>query len=156
MYEWQVDIYIARWMSLAVLSFKSLLFIDSASVGRNSDVRIAQSTFWTGDGDLWVIGCICVAELKEEVVYYDVCEDPEELQSMVQTAIQQTDPPAVSQLKRRLQTLESKRGNICARRAYLRNKKVWASSIHGYSFSEPRGECFLVAFCSLSRVLICA
>ncbi|XP_061830634.1 WASP homolog-associated protein with actin, membranes and microtubules isoform X2 [Nerophis lumbriciformis] len=59
-------------------------------------------------------------ELKEEVVYYDVCEDPEELQSMVP---QQTEPPAVAQLRRRLQTLETKRGHTCARRAYLRNKK---------------------------------
>ncbi|XP_045888003.1 WASP homolog-associated protein with actin, membranes and microtubules isoform X1 [Micropterus dolomieu] len=64
-----------------------------------------------------------IKELKEEVVYYDVCEDPEELQSMVHTGIHPADSPAVSQLKKRLQTLESKRGNICARRAYLRNKK---------------------------------
>lgn len=64
-----------------------------------------------------------IKELKEQVVYYDVCEDPEELQSMVHTGIHQADSPAVSQLKRRLQTLETKRGNICARRAYLRNKK---------------------------------
>lgn len=62
----------------------------------------------------------------EEVVYYDVCEDPEELQSMVHTGVQPTTSSAISQLKRRLHTLESKRGNICARRAYLRNKKVQA------------------------------
>uniref|UniRef100_A0A3Q2QCW9 WASP homolog associated with actin, golgi membranes and microtubules n=1 Tax=Fundulus heteroclitus TaxID=8078 RepID=A0A3Q2QCW9_FUNHE len=64
-----------------------------------------------------------IKELKEEVVYYDVCEDPEELHSMVHTAFQQAEPPLIRQLKRRLQTLETKRGNICARRAYLRNKK---------------------------------
>ncbi|XP_032415735.1 WASP homolog-associated protein with actin, membranes and microtubules [Xiphophorus hellerii] len=64
-----------------------------------------------------------IKELKEEVVYYDVCEDPEELHSMVHTAFQQAEPPLMRQLKRRLQTLETKRGNICARRAYLRNKK---------------------------------
>lgn len=62
-------------------------------------------------------------------MYYDVCEDPEELQSMVHTAIQQAESPAVRQLRRRLQTLETKRGSICARRAYLRNKKVWATAI---------------------------
>lgn len=67
-------------------------------------------------------------------MYYDVCEDPEELQSMVHTGIHQPDPPAVSQLKRRLQTLETKRGNICARRAYLRNKKVCASAADMKSF----------------------
>lgn len=82
------------------------------------------------------LDCVCVVELKEEVVYYDVCEDPEELQSMVQTSIHQTHSPAVTQLKRRLQTLETKRGNICARRAYLRNKKVWASTIDIHLLSE--------------------
>lgn len=46
---------------------------------------------------------------------------------------QQADSPTVRQLKRRLQGLETKRGNICARRAYLRNKKVKGcspSSVH--------------------------
>lgn len=56
-------------------------------------------------------------------MYYDVCEDAEELQSIIDPS-QQADSPAVRQLKRRLQNLEMKRGNICARRAYLRNKKV--------------------------------
>ncbi|KAL6112839.1 whamm [Pungitius sinensis] len=64
-----------------------------------------------------------IKELKDEVVYYDVCEDAEELQSLVHTGIQQADPPAVGHLKRSLQALETKRGRICARRAYLRNKK---------------------------------
>ncbi|KAK2920005.1 WASP homolog-associated protein with actin, membranes and microtubules isoform X1 [Channa argus] len=64
-----------------------------------------------------------IKEMKEEVVYYDVCEDPEELQSIVHTGIQQTESSAVIQLKKSLQALETKRGNICARRAYLRNKK---------------------------------
>lgn len=68
-------------------------------------------------------GCVCVLELKEEVVYYDVCEDAEELQSIVYPG-HPADSPVVRQLKRRLQNLEMKRGNICARRAYLRNKKV--------------------------------
>lgn len=72
------------------------------------------------------LDCIHVSEVKEEVVYYDVCEDPEELRSMVHTGIHPAESPAVAQLKRRLQTLETKRGNICARRAYLRNKKVRA------------------------------
>ncbi|XP_045061659.1 WASP homolog-associated protein with actin, membranes and microtubules [Coregonus clupeaformis] len=65
-----------------------------------------------------------IKELKEEVVYYDVCEDPEELQSLSQTAAP-LDPAhsPVNHLGRRLQQLEAKRGNICARRAYLRNKK---------------------------------
>ncbi|XP_047218958.1 WASP homolog-associated protein with actin, membranes and microtubules isoform X1 [Girardinichthys multiradiatus] len=64
-----------------------------------------------------------IKELKEEVVYYDVCEDPEELHSLVHAAFQQAESPLIRQLRRRLKTLETKRGNICARRAYLRNKK---------------------------------
>ncbi|XP_068597961.1 WASP homolog-associated protein with actin, membranes and microtubules [Brachionichthys hirsutus] len=71
-----------------------------------------------------------IKELKEEVVYYDVCEDLEELQSMVHTGTQQADSPAVRQLKRRLQTLEAKRGTICAQRAYLRNKKDQCMAAH--------------------------
>ena len=74
------------------------------------------------------LDCACASELKDEVVYYDVCEDPEELQSMVHTGTHQAEPPAVRQLRRRLQTLETKRGNICARRAYIRNKKVSRTS----------------------------
>ncbi|KAJ7994583.1 hypothetical protein DPEC_G00250970 [Dallia pectoralis] len=65
-----------------------------------------------------------IKEHKEEVVYYDVCEDPEDLQSLLQTAapVGHAHSP-VNHLERRLQQLEAKRGNICARRAYLRNKK---------------------------------
>lgn len=69
---------------------------------------------------------VCVPELKEEVVYYDVCEDQEELQSMVHTGPQHGDSAAVHQHRRHLHSLEAKRGAICARRAYLRSKKVWA------------------------------
>ncbi|XP_055756152.1 WASP homolog-associated protein with actin, membranes and microtubules-like isoform X2 [Salvelinus fontinalis] len=65
-----------------------------------------------------------IKELKEEVVYYDVFEDPEEFHSLSQTAAP-LDPvhSPVNHLGRRLQQLEAKRGNISARRAYLRNKK---------------------------------
>ncbi|XP_037103759.1 WASP homolog-associated protein with actin, membranes and microtubules [Syngnathus acus] len=71
-----------------------------------------------------------IRELKEEVVYYDVCEDQEELHSMVHTGLQHTESPAIRQLRRRLQNLETKRGNICARRAYLRNKKDQCVEAH--------------------------
>ncbi|KAJ3594129.1 hypothetical protein NHX12_006461 [Muraenolepis orangiensis] len=59
-----------------------------------------------------------IKELNEEVVYYDVCEDQEELQSLVQTGLQHTDSSSSSarQLKRRLMKLETKRGSICSRR----------------------------------------
>ncbi|XP_030233679.1 WASP homolog-associated protein with actin, membranes and microtubules isoform X2 [Gadus morhua] len=64
-----------------------------------------------------------IKELKEEVVYYDVCEDQEELQSLVQTGLHPSDSSSAHQLKRRLMKLETKRAAICSRRAYLRNKK---------------------------------
>uniref|UniRef100_A0A8C9RW20 WASP homolog associated with actin, golgi membranes and microtubules n=1 Tax=Scleropages formosus TaxID=113540 RepID=A0A8C9RW20_SCLFO len=64
-------------------------------------------------------------ELKEEVVYYDTCEDPEELQSIMEVGpLRDPSTPAVRTLNRQLQQLETKRGAICSRRAYLRNKKV--------------------------------
>uniref|UniRef100_A0AAY4DBP3 WH2 domain-containing protein n=1 Tax=Denticeps clupeoides TaxID=299321 RepID=A0AAY4DBP3_9TELE len=65
-----------------------------------------------------------IKELREEVVYYDTCEDPEELHSIIQTSGHQECSPSIKNLSRRLQQLETKRGTICARRAYLRNKKV--------------------------------
>lgn len=107
--------------------------ISEASFNHTSDdVRVKwgekKSTFWAGNVESEWLDCVCVSELKDEVVYYDVCEDPEELQSMVHTGTQQAEPPAVRQLRRRLHTLEAKRGNICARRAYIRNKKVSGTS----------------------------
>lgn len=78
--------------------------------------------------------CWGVSELKEEVVYYDVCEDAEELQSLAHAGLHQSESAALRQLRRRLQTLETKRGSICARRAYLRNKRVcmWAGRGGGW------------------------
>ncbi|CAG5858577.1 unnamed protein product [Menidia menidia] len=77
-----------------------------------------------------------IKELKEEVVYYDVCEDPEELQSLAPPGLQQS--PLIGQLKRRLQNLESKRGHICARRAYLRNKKDQCIDAHEQKHSAAK------------------
>lgn len=76
---------------------------------------------WKGE---CVINVCLHTELKEEVVYYDTCEDPEELHSIMQTSSAHEPSHAVRSLRRRLQQLEMKRGAICARRAYLRNKKV--------------------------------
>lgn len=78
-------------------------------------------------------------------MYYDVCEDPEELHSMIHTVAQQTEPPLVGRLRRRLQTLETKRGNICARRAYLRHKKVQESAAD-ISFSSLPSFCVESSF----------
>ncbi|KPP73886.1 WASP-associated protein with actin, membranes and microtubules-like, partial [Scleropages formosus] len=70
-------------------------------------------------------------ELKEEVVYYDTCEDPEELQSIMEVGpLRDPSTPAVRTLNRQLQQLETKRGAICSRRAYLRNKKDQCVEAH--------------------------
>ncbi|KAG5270616.1 hypothetical protein AALO_G00194670 [Alosa alosa] len=69
-------------------------------------------------------------ELKEEVVYYDTCEDLEELHSIIQTSSEHEPSHPARNLSRRLQQLESKRGAICARRAYLRNKKDQCVDAH--------------------------
>ncbi|XP_044135518.1 WASP homolog-associated protein with actin, membranes and microtubules isoform X2 [Bufo gargarizans] len=58
-------------------------------------------------------------EKEEEVVYYDTCEDPQELQTFEQSS----NGATYTMLRRKAQQLESKRGNICSRRALLRNKK---------------------------------
>ncbi|XP_063305062.1 WASP homolog-associated protein with actin, membranes and microtubules [Pelobates fuscus] len=60
-----------------------------------------------------------IKEKQEEVIYYDTCEDPQELQVYDQS---QNNLSSMT-LKRKAQQLETKRGNICARRALLRNKK---------------------------------
>uniref|UniRef100_A0A8C1GQC5 WASP homolog associated with actin, golgi membranes and microtubules n=1 Tax=Cyprinus carpio TaxID=7962 RepID=A0A8C1GQC5_CYPCA len=58
-----------------------------------------------------------IKELQEQVVYYDTCEDPEELQD-----VQVDISPTHSHLQQHLKQLESKRGAISSRRAYLRNQ----------------------------------
>lgn len=92
-----------------------------------------QSRAWNGE---CVTNVSVHTELKEEVVYYDTCEDPEELHSIVQTSCAPEPSHAVRSLRKRLQQLEMKRGTICARRAYLRNKKVCIISLS--LFSHPR------------------
>lgn len=60
-------------------------------------------------------------EKEEEVVYYDTCEDPQELQTFEQSG--NNCSSTYPMLRKKSQQLESKRGDICARRALLRNKK---------------------------------
>ncbi|EPY75037.1 hypothetical protein CB1_001815047 [Camelus ferus] len=65
-----------------------------------------------------------LADKQDEVVYYDPCESPEELKAVDHVLGLQDDKSLeVKELSRRCQQLESKRGRICARRAYLRNRK---------------------------------
>ncbi|XP_063782043.1 WASP homolog-associated protein with actin, membranes and microtubules [Pseudophryne corroboree] len=60
-------------------------------------------------------------EKQEEVVYYDTCEDPQELQTFEQS--HNNHSSMYMMLRGKSQQLESKRVDICARRALLRNKK---------------------------------
>lgn len=65
-----------------------------------------------------------IKDKQDEVVYYDPCESPEELKAVDHVLGLQDDKSLeVKELSRRCQQLESKRGRICARRAYLRNRK---------------------------------
>ncbi|XP_074862662.1 WASP homolog-associated protein with actin, membranes and microtubules [Carettochelys insculpta] len=65
-----------------------------------------------------------IKEKQDEVVYYDTCENPEEFHLIEQTLGQHCSCPSeVKNLSLKTQRLEAKRGTICARRAYLRNKK---------------------------------
>ncbi|CAI5792830.1 homolog-associated with actin, membranes and microtubules [Podarcis lilfordi] len=63
-------------------------------------------------------------EIQDEVVYYDTCENPDELEATEQV-LEETRVPSseIAQLRQKTQQLETKRGIICSRRAYLRNKK---------------------------------
>ncbi|XP_064123257.1 WASP homolog-associated protein with actin, membranes and microtubules isoform X5 [Loxodonta africana] len=65
-----------------------------------------------------------IKEKQDEVVYYDTCESLEELKVVDKVVGLPKDKNLeVKELSRQSQQLESKRGRICARRAYLRNKK---------------------------------
>ncbi|XP_066491692.1 WASP homolog-associated protein with actin, membranes and microtubules [Tiliqua scincoides] len=63
-------------------------------------------------------------EIQDEVIYYDTCENPDELEAAEPTP-ELTHVPSseMLQLRQKTQQLETKRGIICSRRAYLRNKK---------------------------------
>ncbi|NXT67604.1 WHAMM protein, partial [Chaetops frenatus] len=65
-----------------------------------------------------------IKEKQDEVVYYDTCENPEELKVLEQTMGQHyANLSAMTVLRQKTKQLETKRGTVCARRAYLRNKK---------------------------------
>lgn len=64
-------------------------------------------------------------EKQDEVVYYDTCENPEELKVIEQTMGQHyANLSEMTMLRQKTKQLETKRGTVCARRANLRNKKV--------------------------------
>ncbi|MBW03496.1 WAS protein homolog associated with actin, golgi membranes and microtubules, partial [Eschrichtius robustus] len=72
-----------------------------------------------------------IKDKQDEVIYYDPCENPEELKVMDRVMGLQDDKNLeVKELSRQCQQLESKRGRICARRARLRNRKDHCKENH--------------------------
>ncbi|KFW71991.1 WASP homolog-associated protein with actin, membranes and microtubules, partial [Pygoscelis adeliae] len=72
-----------------------------------------------------------IKEKQDEVVYYDTCESPEELKVIEQTMGQHyANLSEMTMLRQKTKQLERKRGTVCARRAYLRNKKDQCEASH--------------------------
>ncbi|NXI44593.1 WHAMM protein, partial [Galbula dea] len=72
-----------------------------------------------------------IKEKQDEVVYYDTCENPEELKVTEQTMGQHyANLSEMTMLRQKTKQLETKRGTVCARRAYLRNKKDRCEASH--------------------------
>ncbi|KAF1502931.1 hypothetical protein FQV19_0017049, partial [Eudyptula minor] len=72
-----------------------------------------------------------IKEKQDEVVYYDTCENPEELEVIEQTMGQHyANLSEMTMLRQKTKQLETKRGTVCARRAYLRNKKDQCEASH--------------------------
>ncbi|XP_069654451.1 WASP homolog-associated protein with actin, membranes and microtubules isoform X2 [Haliaeetus albicilla] len=72
-----------------------------------------------------------IKEKQDEVVYYDTCENPEELKVIEQTMGQDyANLSEMTMLRQKTKQLETKRGTVCARRAYLRNKKDQCEASH--------------------------
>ncbi|XP_072133989.1 WASP homolog-associated protein with actin, membranes and microtubules [Mobula birostris] len=65
-----------------------------------------------------------VREKEEEVIYYDACEDPEQLQANEGMGlVHDSRSVDLNKLMRKAHQLETKRGAIGSRRSYLRNKR---------------------------------
>ncbi|XP_068954824.1 WASP homolog-associated protein with actin, membranes and microtubules [Petaurus breviceps papuanus] len=78
-------------------------------------------------------------EKQNEVVYYDTYENPEELKVVDHLVGQQNSQISeMKTLRRQSQQLESKRGAICARRAYLRNKKDQCKESHHHKLQKAQ------------------
>ncbi|XP_042732078.1 WASP homolog-associated protein with actin, membranes and microtubules [Lagopus leucura] len=72
-----------------------------------------------------------IKEKQDEVVYYDTCENPEELKVIEQTMEHRyAHLSEMTVLRQKTKQLETKRGTVCARRAYLRNKKDQCEASH--------------------------
>ncbi|KAI5237242.1 WASP homolog-associated protein with actin, membranes and microtubules [Manis pentadactyla] len=71
-----------------------------------------------------------IKDKQDEVVYYDPCESPEELKVIDCAVGLQDESLGVKELSRQCRHLESKRGRICARRAFLRNREDQCKEHH--------------------------
>lgn len=80
-----------------------------------------------------------ILEKEEEVVYYDACEDPEQLRANEGMGlVHDSRSVDIKMLLHKVHQLENKRGAICSRRSYLRNKRVIAET----SIALQGGNCF--------------
>nr|XP_023423272.1 WASP homolog-associated protein with actin, membranes and microtubules [Cavia porcellus] len=72
-----------------------------------------------------------IKEKQDEVVYYDTCESPEEIQGLsCHVAAQDVEIAEMRALSLRRRQLEKKRGKISAKRAQLRNKTDQCKANH--------------------------
>ncbi|XP_058592429.1 WASP homolog-associated protein with actin, membranes and microtubules [Neofelis nebulosa] len=72
-----------------------------------------------------------IRDKEGEVVYYDPCESAEELEAMACVAgLPGDENLEAAELRRQHQSLERKRGRICARRACLRNRRDQCKENH--------------------------
>uniref|UniRef100_A0A8C6R4E0 WAS protein homolog associated with actin, golgi membranes and microtubules n=1 Tax=Nannospalax galili TaxID=1026970 RepID=A0A8C6R4E0_NANGA len=80
-----------------------------------------------------------IKEKQDEVVYYDPCESPEELAVMAHgVELHSGENREVRALNRQRQQLEAQRGRICARRAYLRNRKDHCKENHRLRLKQAK------------------
>ncbi|KAL1774244.1 WASP-like-associated protein [Sigmodon hispidus] len=80
-----------------------------------------------------------IKEKQDEVVYYDPCEDPEELKSLAPNLdLHLGEDEELRMLKQQCRQLEAQRGRICARRAHLRNRKDHCQENHQLRLQQAK------------------
>ncbi|XP_069767251.1 WASP homolog-associated protein with actin, membranes and microtubules [Narcine bancroftii] len=82
-----------------------------------------------------------VREKEEEIVYYDACEDPEQLQANEGMGlIHDSRSVDIKKLLHKAHHLETKRGAIGSRRSYLRNKRDQCKETQKAKQQQLQGE----------------
>lgn len=80
-----------------------------------------------------------ITEKQAEVIYYDPCESPEELQSLApDLELHLGDNRELRALSQQCQRLEAQRGRICSRRALLRNRKDHCRENHQLRLQQAK------------------